>query len=102
MDSENAGDAVAVISYKWISLFFREFQDSENQCAKKSEHNESAEKSPLLTDGTENEIGALFRHEIEFCLGAVKVALTEEAARSDSDFWLVEIEIGAEGVGGFA
>ena len=38
VDGENTGDAITIVSNKRISLFFREFQDSKNECAKKSEH----------------------------------------------------------------
>ena len=102
MEGEDAGNAVSIIADERISLFFREFQYSVNQCAKKSEDNECAEETPFLTDGAEDEVGALFRHEIEFCLGSMKVAFAEESARSDGDFRLVEVEVGTERVGGFA
>ena len=86
VDGEDARDAVAVIAYKWISLFFREFKYPEDEGAVKSEDHQGTEKSPFFANGAEDEVGALFRHEIEFCLRAVKIPFAKESARANGDF----------------
>jgi hypothetical protein len=40
----------------------------------------------LFTNGTENKIGALFRNEIIFCLGAFQKAFANEATAPNGNF----------------
>ena len=66
--------------------------------AKERQQKHSAQKSPLLADGTENEIGMFLRHETVFDLGPFEEALAPEVARTDGDFRLVDVVVEIAGI----
>ena len=102
VEGDDARDAITVVADKRITLFFRQFENAEDEGAEEAEDDQGAEETPFFANGAEDEVGALLGHEIEFRLRAFEVALAEKSARADGNFRLVEVEVGAQRVGGFA
>ena len=50
----------------------------EHQHKKEDNHYEAAEETPFLTDGTEDEVSGLLRHELELGLSALQKALARK------------------------
>ena len=63
-----------------------------------SNEEHTAQKPQLLSHGTEDEIGVLFRDELQFCEVAVEQARAEELAGANADLALNEVIANPEGV----
>ena len=85
------GHTVAVYSGERLPAFLRVHDDSGNQEHVQRDHDKTAEESPFLPYGTEDEIGALLRHESEGGLGPAQKAFAVESAGTDGDHALVDI-----------
>ena len=77
MEEENAQDAVAVDSSKAGFLSLGEDDETQDECHEQRDDNGRTHKPLFFTDGTENEVGILFRHIFQFCLSPVEKAFSE-------------------------
>lgn len=80
--NEDTRHSVTIIPNKGVSILLGKFKNPEYQSAVESENHKSAEKAPFLSDGAENEVGALLRHELQLCLRAFQIALSEKSSRA--------------------
>lgn len=98
MKKQECRNAVTVDPSERLLLPFAHTHQPEYQQAKERQQKHSAQKSPLLADGTENEIGMFLRHETVFDLGPLQEPFADPAARTDSDLGLIDVIIRTEGI----
>ena len=91
MHEYTAGYAVAVYPGESLPASFSVIYDSPYKEYIKEYHYGRAYESPFLTDGAENEVCTLFRHETERRLCAVEISLSEQTSGTDSDHGLIHI-----------
>ena len=91
MEEKHGRDTVAVDSRKGRALSFGQKHEPVKQGAKKYDHGQAPGPAPFFADGTENKIGALFRHKIKLGLCAFQKTFAGKPAGTDRDFGLIDL-----------
>ena len=86
-----AGGAVAVDAGEGLAAAFGVVDDPPHQEYIQEYHQGASEEAPFLSDGAEDEVGALFGDEAVGGLCAAQVAFAEEASGAYGDLGLVDI-----------
>lgn len=74
---KDAQHAITVDPSKTGFLPFGEDDKTENKCHEQEDDNGRTHKSLFFSNGTEDEVGVLFRHIFQFGLGAVEEPFSE-------------------------
>ena len=94
MEEEDAQHAVPIDTSKTEGLSFRQGYESENQCQKQQQHTCRPQEALFLTYCTEDEVGILFRHKLQFCLCTIQKALSLQSTGANGYLTLVYIIAG--------
>ena len=91
MEQEYPRDTITIDPPELERLPLGKIHQPQNKAEKQHKDRGRPEKALLLAYGAEDEVGVLFRHELELCLRPVQESLALQPARSDGDLALVDI-----------
>ena len=91
MEEEHAKHTIAVNATEGKRLSLSKMYEPKDEGKKQEEHAGRTEEALLLTNGTENEVGVLLRHKLQFGLRAVKKTFAFKTTRPDGNLALMNI-----------
>ena len=91
VEQEDAQHAIAVDASEGVRLALRQMDKPQYQRQEKQQHTSRSYEAFLLTDGTEDEVGVLFRHKLQLCLRAIEEALALQTTGTDGYLTLMHV-----------
>ena len=91
MHDEDTQHTVSINPSKLERLPLRQDDEAQDERQEEEQHGGRADETLLLSHGAEDEVGVLFRHELQFCLRAVEETFAPKSSGTDGNLTLVHI-----------